>query len=90
MKLLALIVRQTNRKPTQIAIPAYYYRTTKIGSTNTSRQKKTTHEVPQEQSAARAFFYNLYNREILLDGQDLLHDAPTSAYQSLTHGYPWS
>jgi len=54
---------------------------TKAGSTNISRQKKNqqTHEVPGEQSGAG---FLLYNQEILLDGQDLLHDAPTSAYQT--------
>jgi len=30
----------------------------------------------------------LYNREILLDGQDILNDAPTSVYQLLTNGTP--
>ena len=46
-------------------------------STNISRQKKSTDpRSSRGGAAARAFFYN---REILVNGQDLLHDAPTSA-----------
>jgi len=54
---------------------------TKAGSTKYFAPKKNqqTHEVPGEQSGAG---FLLYNQEILLDGQDLLHDAPTSAYQT--------
>jgi len=52
---------------------------TKAGSTNISRQKKNTPTKFQGSSGAGLL---RYDREILLDGQDVLHDALTSAYQS--------
>ena len=59
---------------------------TKIGSTNTSRQTKN--DPRSSGGAVGGAGFLVYNRGILLDGQDLLHDAPTSAYQLLTYEYP--
>jgi hypothetical protein len=47
-------------------------------STNISRQKKIDRPTKFPWRSSGAGFL-LYNREILVDGQDLLHDAPTSA-----------
>jgi len=49
------------------------------------RAKKKTPR--SSRGAAGGAGFLLYNREILFDGQDLLHDEPTSVYQLFIHGY---
>jgi len=46
------------------------------------RAKKNDRPTKYQRSSGAGFL--LYNREILLDRQDLLYDAPTSAYQSVS------
>ena len=58
MRLLVSLVIRTYRIPNQISVRAYQYRMTKIGSTNISRQKKSTDpRSSRGGAAARAFLY---------------------------------
>jgi len=80
-RLLVFLVIRTNRIPTQMSVCAYQNRMTITLLVQIFRAKKKSTDPRSSRGGAeaRAFFYISYNQEMLVNGQDILHDAHISA-----------